>query len=79
MKALDFLVTFIGGAVVGAACGLLFAPEKGSDLRGHIRSLPRVRPPRQGLHSPLCYVRSSFECGLEVSCLLPHPVGLAAP
>ena len=43
MKALDFLVTFIGGAVVGAACGLLFAPEKGSDLREKITEALRKR------------------------------------
>ena len=43
MKALDFLVTFIGGAVVGAACGLLFAPEKGSELRDRIAEALRKR------------------------------------
>ena len=43
MKALDFLVAFVGGAVVGAACGLLFAPEKGSDLREKIAEALRKR------------------------------------
>ena len=43
MKALDFLVAFIGGAAVGAACGLLFAPEKGSDLREKIAEALRKR------------------------------------
>ena len=28
MKALSFLAAFIGGAAVGAAVGILFAPEK---------------------------------------------------
>ena len=43
MKALDFLVAFIGGAAVGAACGVLIAPEKGSDLREKIAEALRKR------------------------------------
>jgi gas vesicle protein len=43
MKALEFLAAFIGGAAVGAACGLLFAPEKGSDLREKIAEALRKR------------------------------------
>ena len=49
MKALDFLVAFVGGAVVGAACGLLFAPEKGSDLREKIAEALRKRGIKRGI------------------------------
>jgi len=43
MKALDFFVAFVSGAAIGAACGLLFAPEKGSDLREKIAEALRKR------------------------------------
>ena len=36
MKGINYLAAFIGGAAVGAACGILFAPEKGSDTRAKI-------------------------------------------
>lgn len=43
MKALNFLVAFIGGAAIGAAAGLLLAPEKGEDLREKIAEALRKR------------------------------------
>lgn len=36
MKGLSILAAFLGGVAVGAACGILFAPEKGEDTRERI-------------------------------------------
>ncbi len=43
MKALSFLAAFIGGAAVGAAVGILFAPEKGTETRDKIAEVLRRR------------------------------------
>lgn len=39
MRTTNLLAAFLGGAIVGAGAALLFAPEKGEDLRGQIKSL----------------------------------------
>lgn len=43
MKNVSTITAFIGGAIVGAALGLLFAPKKGSELRHSIMESLRKR------------------------------------
>lgn len=43
MKGLNVLVAFLGGAAVGAAVGILFAPEKGEDTRHKIAEILRQK------------------------------------
>lgn len=38
---MKYLYAFLGGAIVGAAASILFAPEKGEDIREEIKSILR--------------------------------------
>ena len=39
MKGIGSISAFLGGAIVGCAVAVLFAPEKGSDLRTKIKDI----------------------------------------
>ena len=43
MKGINVLAAFLGGAAVGAAIGILFAPEKGEDTRHKIAEILRKK------------------------------------
>lgn len=43
MKGLSIFAAILGGVTIGVACGLLFAPEKGDELRARIAEAIKSR------------------------------------
>ncbi len=43
MKALNIVAAFLGGVALGAAAGILFAPEKGEETRKKIAEILRQK------------------------------------
>ena len=43
MSNLSMLYAFLGGTIVGAGAAILFAPEKGEDIRARIADLLRKK------------------------------------
>ncbi|MDY3267436.1 MAG: YtxH domain-containing protein [Phocaeicola sp.] len=43
MKALNIVAAFLGGVALGAAAGILFAPEKGENTRKKIADILREK------------------------------------
>ena len=68
MKALNVLAAFLGGAAVGAAVGILFAPDKGEATRKKIADILRekgIRLNREEMDDLVDKIASEVKDGAE--------------
>ena len=68
MKTLNILAAFLGGAAIGAAVGILFAPEKGENTRKKIADILRekgIRLNREEMDELVDQIASEVKDGVE--------------
>lgn len=70
MKNLSVLAAFIGGAVAGAALGILFAPEKGDDTRAKIADAVKrsgAKLNKEEFEKLVSSIQSKFQKGTTIA------------